>query len=78
MCAELGLPSVKGDDERGGGITGGFGESMGGAGQTAKGKRPINVKFEIPLMSRILCMAPTAMRRFHRPTLLVQCAPIPV
>lgn len=48
MRAELGLPSVKGDDEHGGGMTGGFGGSMGGAGQTAKGKRPINVKFEIP------------------------------
>lgn len=47
MRAELGLPSVKGDDERGGGMTGGFGGSMGGAGQAA-GKRPINVKFEIP------------------------------
>jgi AP-1 complex subunit mu len=48
MRAELGLPSVKGDDEHGGGMTGGFGGSMGGAGQTGKGKRPINVKFEIP------------------------------
>ncbi|KAI1918086.1 AP-1 adaptor complex mu subunit Apm1 [Ophidiomyces ophidiicola] len=48
MRAELGLPSVKGDDEHGGGMTGGFGGSMGGAGQSAKGKRPINVKFEIP------------------------------
>jgi hypothetical protein len=48
MRAELGLPSVKGDDEHGGGMTGGYGGSMGGAGQTAKGKRPINVKFEIP------------------------------
>jgi AP-1 complex subunit mu len=48
MRAELGLPSVKGDDEHGGGMTGGFGGSMGGASQTAKGKRPINVKFEIP------------------------------
>jgi AP-1 complex subunit mu len=47
MRAELGLPSVKGDDERGGGMTGGFGGSMGGA-QTGQGKRPINVKFEIP------------------------------
>ena len=49
MRAELGLPSVKGDDERGGGMTGGFGGSMGGAvGQGGKGKRPISVKFEIP------------------------------
>ena len=49
MRAELGLPSVKGDDELGGGMTGGFGGSMGGiAGQGGKGKRPINVKFEIP------------------------------
>ena len=48
MKAELGLPSVKGDDEHGGGMTGGFGGSMGGAGQGGKGKRPISVKFEIP------------------------------
>lgn len=48
MRAELGLPSVKGDDEVGGGMTGGFGGSMGGAGQSSKSKRPINVKFEIP------------------------------
>ena len=47
MRAELGLPSVKGDDEHGGGMTGGFGGSMGGA-QGGKGKRPISVKFEIP------------------------------
>lgn len=47
MRAELGLPSVKGDDEHGGGMTGGFGGSMGGAG-SGKSKRPINVKFEIP------------------------------
>lgn len=47
MRAELGLPSVKGDDEVGGGMTGGFGGSMGGVG--GKGaKRPISVKFEIP------------------------------
>lgn len=48
MRAELGLPSVKGDDETGGGMTGGFGGSMGGAGAMGKSKRPINVKFEIP------------------------------
>jgi AP-1 complex subunit mu len=49
MRAELGLPSVKGDDEHGGGMTGGFGGSMGGvSGPGGKGKRPINVKFEIP------------------------------
>lgn len=50
MRAELGLPSVKGDDEHGGGMTGGFGGSMGGVGGLAagKGKRPIQVKFEIP------------------------------
>ncbi|KAI5292797.1 AP-1 complex subunit mu-1, partial [Ascosphaera acerosa] len=60
MRAELGLPSVKGDDELGGGMTGGFGGSMGGIGGLAggigggvgggggKGKRPIQVKFEIP------------------------------
>ena len=47
MRAELGLPSVKGDDEHGGGMTGGFGGSMGGA-QGGKAKRPISVKFEIP------------------------------
>ena len=47
MRAELGLPSVKGDDEQGGGMMGGFGGSMGGTG--GKGaKRPIQVKFEIP------------------------------
>ncbi|UKZ46110.1 AP-1 complex subunit mu-1-Iike [Trichoderma virens] len=47
MRAELGLPSVRGDDEHGGGMTGGFGGSMGGIG--GKGaKRPIQVKFEIP------------------------------
>lgn len=48
MRAELGLPSVKGDDEHGGGMTGGFGGSMGGAQGGGKGKRPISVKFEIP------------------------------
>lgn len=48
MRAELGLPSVKGDDEHGGGMTGGFGGSMGGTGSLGKAKRPINVKFEIP------------------------------
>lgn len=48
MRAELGLPSVKGDDERGGGMTGGFGGSMGGISGEGKSKRPINVKFEIP------------------------------
>lgn len=50
MRAELGLPSVKGDDEHGGGMTGGFGGSMGGLGAGAgkAGKRPISVKFEIP------------------------------
>lgn len=47
MRAELGLPSVRGDDEKGGGMMGGFGGSMGGVG-SGKGKRPINVKFEIP------------------------------
>ena len=47
MRAEMGLPSVKGDDEHGGGMTGGFGGSMGGT-QGGKGKRPITVKFEIP------------------------------
>lgn len=47
MRAELGLPSVRGDDEKGGGMMGGFGGSMGGVG-SGKAKRPINVKFEIP------------------------------
>ena len=47
MRAELGLPSVRGDDEKGGGMMGGFGGSMGGVGDRAKGKRPINVKFEV-------------------------------
>jgi AP-1 complex subunit mu len=47
MRAELGLPSVRGDDEKGGGMMGGFGGSMGGVGK-GQGKRPINVKFEIP------------------------------
>lgn len=48
MRAELGLPSVKGDDEHGGGMTGGFGGSMGGVRGEGKSRRPINVKFEIP------------------------------
>ena len=48
MRAELGLPSVKGDDEHGGGMTGGFGGSMGGVRGESKAKRPISVKFEIP------------------------------
>lgn len=48
MRAELGLPSVKGDDEHGGGMTGGFGGSMGGVRGENKSRRPINVKFEIP------------------------------
>jgi hypothetical protein len=47
MRAELGLPSVRGDDDKGGGMMGGFGGSMGGVGG-GKGKRPISVKFEIP------------------------------
>jgi len=47
MRAELGLPSVRGDDEKGGGMMGGFGGSMGGV-AGGKGKRPISVKFEIP------------------------------
>ncbi|RWA08664.1 hypothetical protein EKO27_g6456 [Xylaria grammica] len=47
MRAELGLPSVRGDDEHGGGMTGGFGGSMGGV-NTKGAKRPIQVKFEIP------------------------------
>jgi AP-1 complex subunit mu len=47
MRAELGLPSVRGDDDKGGGMMGGFGGSMGGVGG-GKSKRPIQVKFEIP------------------------------
>jgi AP-1 complex subunit mu len=43
MRAELGLPSVKGDDERGGGMTGGFGGSMGGIGGDGRGKRYVVV-----------------------------------
>lgn len=46
MRAELGLPSVRGDDEKGGGMMGGFGGR--GATSTMKAKRPIQVKFEIP------------------------------
>ena len=37
-----------GDEERGGGMMGGFGGSMGGVQGNSKAKRPINVKFEIP------------------------------
>ncbi len=48
MRAELGLPSVRGDDDKGGGMMGGFGGSMGGVTGSGKGKRPIQVKFEIP------------------------------
>jgi AP-1 complex subunit mu len=48
MRAELGLPSVRGDDDKGGGMMGGFGGSMGGVGGGGKAKRPIGVKFEIP------------------------------
>lgn len=48
MRAELGLPSVRGDDDKGGGMMGGFGGSMGGIGGGGKSKRPIQVKFEIP------------------------------
>lgn len=48
MRAELGLPSVRGDDEHGGGMTGGFGGSMGGVSAGKGSKRPIQVKFEIP------------------------------
>lgn len=47
MRAELGLPSVRGDDDKGGGMMGGFGGSMGGM-RAGNGKRPIQVKFEIP------------------------------
>jgi hypothetical protein len=43
MRAELGLPSVKGDDEHGGGMTGGFRGSMGGAGGKARGQSASNL-----------------------------------
>jgi AP-1 complex subunit mu len=56
MRAELGLPSVRGDDEKGGGMMGGFGGSMGGVGDRGKGKRPINVKFEVCLVSLVLLL----------------------
>jgi AP-1 complex subunit mu len=38
----------RGDEDRGGGMMGGFGGSMGGVAGSSKAKRPINVKFEIP------------------------------
>jgi AP-1 complex subunit mu len=38
MRAELGLPSVRGDDEHGGGMTGGFGGSMAASAPPAKGQ----------------------------------------
>jgi AP-1 complex subunit mu len=53
MRAELGLPSVRGDDEKGGGMMGGFGGSMGGVGDRGKGKRPIQVKFEVCFVSLV-------------------------
>jgi len=59
MRAELGLPSVRGDDEKGGGMMGGFGGSMGGVGDRGKGKRPINVKFEVCLSPLFLRLAIT-------------------
>lgn len=81
MRAELGLPSVKGDDDHGGGMTGGYGGSMGGAGQLGKAKRPINVKFEIPYFTTsgiqvrylkitepkvcLLCIKPTLVPSAH-------------
>ena len=42
------LLCYRGDEERGGGMMGGFGGSMGGIANAGKSKRPINVKFEIP------------------------------
>jgi len=74
MRAELGLPSVKGDDETGGGMTGGFGGSMGGAGSIGKAKRPINVKFEIPYFTtsgiqvRYLKITEPKVCPIHKPT----------
>jgi AP-1 complex subunit mu len=59
MRAELGLPSVRGDDEKGGGMMGGFGGSMGGVGDRGKGKRPINVKFEVCLVPLLLSLTLT-------------------
>src|SRR6195952_5404404 len=50
MRAELGLPSVRGDDDKGGGMMGGFGGSVGGVG-AGKAKRPIPAKFEIPYVT---------------------------
>lgn len=71
MRAELGLPSVKGDDEHGGGMTGGFGGSMGGVRGEGKAKRPISVKFEIPYFTtsgiqvRYLKIIEPKVRRVH-------------
>jgi AP-1 complex subunit mu len=59
MRAELGLPSVRGDDEKGGGMMGGFGGSMGGVGDRGKGKRPINVKFEVCLVPLVSSLTST-------------------
>lgn len=42
------MSHCRGDEERGGGMMGGFGGSMGGVAGNSKAKRPINVKFEIP------------------------------
>jgi AP-1 complex subunit mu len=70
MRAELGLPSVRGDDDKGGGMMGGFGGSMGGVG-AGKGKRPIQVKFEIPYFTtsgiqvRYLKIIEPKVRSFH-------------
>lgn len=70
MRAELGLPSVRGDDDKGGGMMGGFGGSMGGVG-AGKGKRPIQVKFEIPYFTtsgiqvRYLKIIEPKVRRFQ-------------
>lgn len=88
MRAELGLPSVRGDDEVGGGMTGGFGGSMGGVGGLGKGaKRPIQVKFEIPYFTTsgiqvryLKITEPKVSLRFmiKRSQLLTSTAPIPL
>jgi hypothetical protein len=90
MRAELGLPSVKGDEERGGGMMGGFGGSMGGVGGTGKAKRPIGVKFEIPyfttsgiqvrylkIIEPKVCLFPRRKRIAHG-LLLTEATPAPI
>lgn len=82
MRAELGLPSVRGDDDKGGGMMGGFGGSMGGVG-AGKGKRPIQVKFEIPYFTtsgiqvRYLKIIEPKVRSSHHMTPLILYFPFP-